>query len=162
MAEDLFKLVTAKLHRLGLELTSKTRKDLVSKGKNASGSLARSLKHRVIMKSGAITFEWSGAKHWGAVDGGRKPSEGGSKGSGKLKSKISKWIKQKGIVPSGNTTHEQLTFLITRKIHEKGYRGTNIFTDNMNKFIPKIEILEPLAQMIGDKLEKELNEFKKA
>lgn len=162
MAEDLFKLVTAKLNRLGLELTSKTRKDLQSKGKNASNKLTRSLNHRVVVKSGAISFRWFGASHWGAVDGGRKPSEGGTKGSGKLKSRISKWIKQKGIVPSGNTTHEQLTFLITRKIHEKGYRGTNIFTKNMEKFIPKIEILEPLAQMIGDKLEKDLNELKKA
>jgi len=156
MAEDIFKLVTGKLNRIGFELTSKTRKDLQSKGKNASASLTRSIKHRVIMKEGAITFEWSALNYWAFVDGGRKP------GKFAPVSAIKKWIKDKGIVPEGNTTIDQLAFLINRKIAEKGIRGTDIFTKNIEKFIPKIQILEPLAQMIGDKLEKELQQLKKA
>ena len=65
------------------------------------------------------------------VDEGRAPSKGGSR-PGKLQAKIRNWVKTKGIRFDG-ISQESTIYLITRKIHREGYKGTGFKSKVINR-----------------------------
>lgn len=119
---------------------NKLQENMMRNGSNASGKLVNSFKTEV--KIGDDTYEVgiNLEDYWYYVNNGRGPTKGG--GNGSLQAKIEEWIKVKRIVPhvgtiktgkqAGKTylpTIHQLAFLITRKIHREGYKGTHFFDD---------------------------------
>lgn len=97
--------------------------------KVASGDLIKSLDTRVIKTAmGTVyTIQLIAEDYLKFVDAGRKPTtSGGAKGTGELLGKIKKWCSLKGIP-------QALAFPITRKIHEKGYKGINVIPKTLNK-----------------------------
>jgi hypothetical protein len=114
------------------------------------------------------------------TDTGRDKTEKGSK-PGKLRPKIQEWIKFKGLVGrSGKTItgtyklkdgtiktytrkltaaqwNKQLSFLIARKIHKKGFNGTNWFSSEITGFTAEIktaifELTGQVAQVAFQKI----------
>ena len=74
-----------------------------------------------------------------------------------LPSAIAKWIEIKPVIPrpDGNgriPTPKQLTYLISRKIHDKGTRGTKDFAKARDGIVPQYyeRIQEALTADIGD------------
>ena len=65
--------------------------------------------------------------YWKYVEGGRPKTMSG--GSGELRRKILEWLEVKRILPTPMKngklpTPKQLAYLISRKIHKEGYKGT--------------------------------------
>lgn len=104
--------------------------DLLRKeNKVASGNLIKSLDTRVIKTAfGTLyTIQLIAEDYLKFVDQGRKPTKsGGAKGSGKLFGEIKKWVRLKGIDSS-------LAYPITRSIHKKGYKGTNVIQKSLQQ-----------------------------
>lgn len=130
--------LTAVLENFAQYFQNKLQENMMRNGSNASGNLVNSFKTEV--KVGEESYEVGIylADYWYYVNNGRGPTRGG--GNGTLLQKIKEWIKVKKIVPHVGTiktgkqagkkylpTIEQLAYLITRKIHREGYKGTHFF-----------------------------------
>lgn len=99
------------------------RTSMDNKGVTASGNFNRSLQYRQTVDTLII----EGPAYAGAIESGRKPSEGGQ---GVLRAIIRKWIDVKGITPTGKISKDSLAYLITRKIHQEGtmlYSGRDYY-----------------------------------
>lgn len=128
------------LENFAVYFQNKLQENMMRNGSNASGNLVNSFKTEV--KIGGDTYEvgiWL-ADYWYYVNNGRGPTRSG--GNGSLLEKIKEWIKVKKIVPHVGViktgkqrgkqylpTINQLAFLITRKIHREGYKGTHFFDE---------------------------------
>ncbi len=135
-----------------------------AKGMRASGKTADSLE---VVDIGLESVKLIGSEVFGALEQGRKPSEGGSK-PGKLIDDIKQWIKDKGIVSDikNDNDNSTLAFLITRKIHREGwkrqgYGGVNlvseVITDSrMQSMINKVgaELTLTIVTRLQDELKK--------
>lgn len=89
----------------------------------------------VVIDKGGLGFKILGAKHIGALIDGRKPtSEGAKESDPTLQEQIFKWIKAKSIQPKERSMSvSSLAFLISRSIHENGYKGKgDIFKTVLN------------------------------
>lgn len=130
----------AVLENFATYFQNKLQENMMKNGSNASGKLVNSFRTEV--KIGEDTYEVgiNLEDYWYYVNNGRGPTKGG--GNGSLQAKIEEWIKVKRIVPHVGTiktgkqtgkkylpTVKQLAFLITRKIHREGYKGTHFFDD---------------------------------
>lgn len=82
---------------------------------NASGFTAASLEYVITPTGGALY----GAGHIFVLETGRGPTTSGGGGGTSLRSKIRRWIDDKGITPEG-ISKDSLAFLIARKIHREG------------------------------------------
>ena len=64
--------------------------------------------------------------YWKWVEGGRDKTKNG--GNGSLRRNLLNWIEVKHILPKPQNgklpTPQQLAYLISRKIHKQGYKGT--------------------------------------
>lgn len=147
--------LTAVLDAFATYFQNKLQENLMRDGSNASGNLVNSIKTEV--KIGDDTYEvgvWL-ADYWYYVNNGRGPTKAG--GNGGLLDKIKEWIKVKKIVPhvgvikTGKNagkqylpTINQLAYLITRKIHREGYKGTGFFdrakADSIEYFQESIDL----------------------
>lgn len=142
----------------GQMLIRNLQKDLEVKKTNASSTLSKSLKFVTEVNQTSVIGTLYAEDYWVFVNDGRGASKGGSK-PGKLKDKIEEWIKQKSIVVNDIST-SSLAFLIARKIHKKGTKGTKVFTNNttviannLQKELPK-ELSETLKNNILTELKK--------
>ncbi len=86
----------------------------------ASGNWERELETFSEVSETKIRLGFTGSYYTYWLQNGRKPTKKGSE-PGKLKDIISQWIKDKGIKARDGISHESLTFLITRKIHKRGW-----------------------------------------
>lgn len=136
-------------------------------GHIASGNLYSSLAGNKKLNTGwffkslgkTMTIELVLPDYWSATDKGRKPSSGN--GSGALRKALEGaggWIAQRKIVPSGGMkingrqytsiqANKMLSFAIAKKIHEKGFEGSNWFSKDLEKF--KGELAKAVEEQFG-------------
>jgi len=139
------------------DLQGSLRKKGVTFGGNDS-KLSNLIRFDISQSKDGITFKLLMPEYGFAVDGGRGSSK--SSNGGKVKSNVLDWVKRKGIV--GKFAKEnlqarlkqqakaknprktlkqlpfekaakQLSFLISRKIHRKGYKGNNFYSEVIDK-----------------------------
>jgi len=153
------------------DLQGSLRKKGVTFGGNDS-QLSNLIRFDIKQTKDGIKFQLLMPEYGFAVDGGRKPSEKGSK-PGQLKNNIEEWVKRKGLVGKFKSKKpvidvakqkeyrkayaeklakgykpkprkrvpgtpfekaaKQLAFLISRKIHRKGYKGNNFYSEVIDK-----------------------------
>lgn len=94
--------------------------------------------------------------YWEYLEYGTGPGRGRDK-YWPNKDAIAKWIEVKPVIPrpDGNKrvpTPKQLTFLISRKIHDKGTQGTHGFQTSREEVLPQYfeKIEQALSEDIGD------------
>jgi hypothetical protein len=119
--------------------------DLNNQGKNATGTLAKSVKFSMAKTGGLISVDFKAKDYWKWVDKGRKP------GKNPPVKPLIRWAKSK-LGLSGEDA-KQAAFAISRFIGKNGTKGTNIFTNNINKFKKDAQKLQ------GKELKADLTEF---
>ena len=97
-------------------------------------------------------------KYWEYLEEGTGPARGRDK-YWPNSSAIAKWVEIKPVIPRPDSnkkipTPKQLTFLISRKIHDKGIKGTHDLERAKEEVIPHYYALieEALTADIGDYL----------
>lgn len=117
----------AVLERFAVALKEEYKSNLIKNDRVASGKLINTLNYEVKDKNGTYTVSLKLQDYWRWIEGGRPPTQNG--GNGDLRRAILEWIKIKPVLPTpikGKLpTPEQLAYLISRKIHREGYKGTN-------------------------------------
>jgi hypothetical protein len=138
----------------GLDITQGLKDSLRKANRNASGKTSDSINFEVFEDSEKLTFQVTANKNILALQDGRKPTKGG--GDGKVKYLIRQWINDKGIVPRDGISKDSLVYLITKKIHEKGYEGTpGLITDVINDSLIDM-ISEGVGGLVGNEFVKEI------
>lgn len=120
---------------------------LATQNINASGKLSASAEDIVLDSQGFVSGSVRANSYWFYRNFGRGPTQNTS-GKGELKKKIRQWIDDKGIVPNGKITKDELAFLVTRKIHKEGYEGKAFVSDTTNVVQPEIDRLIAEAAFI--------------
>jgi len=160
-ADAIFSGIENALNEFGVKLKDDLQKSLRSKGVTFGGQdskLSEAIRVNLNPNPNGITFQLLMPEYGFAVDGGRGSSK--SSNGGKVKSNVLDWVKRKGIV--GKFAKEnlqarlkqqakaknprktlkqlpfekaakQLSFLISRKIHRKGYKGNNFYSEVIDK-----------------------------
>ena len=127
------------------EVVSKSRSNLVRKGKNASGNLSKSISgtYKVSASSFYLSFEMEdygtfqdlgvrGAKSSTKAPNSPYKMGTGTAPKGLFKTAINAWVVRKGIAPRENgkfTDRAQMLFNIRRSIYNTGIRPSMFFTD---------------------------------
>jgi hypothetical protein len=128
-------------------------------GRNASGETSMGIEYKVIEDGDVTRLQILGASHLFELEDGRGPTTQG--GSGVVREKIKDWIRAKGI--TSNLTEDSLAFLISRKIHREGYKGTkgvlsDVFSEErinaIGNSIAELQTME-IALFIDDNIKKE-------
>jgi len=124
--------------------------DLNKEGKNATGTLAKSLRFSQAVTSGMITVNFKAKDYWKWVDKGRRPGK-----QPPIKPLI-RWAKVK-LGLSGNDA-VSAAFAISKTIARKGTKGINTFTNNINKYKQDIDKLrnKELKQDVSEFIRKAL------
>ncbi len=158
-ADAIFSGIENALNEFGVKLKDDLQKSLRSKGVTFGGQdskLSEAIRVNLNPNPNGITFQLLMPKYGFAVDSGRKAAAVSREGQ----EKITEWVKRKGIV--GKFAKEnlqarlkqqakaknprktlkqlpfekaakQLSFLISRKIHRKGYKGNNFYSEVIDK-----------------------------
>lgn len=113
---------------------------LATQNINASGKLSASAEDVIVDSEGFVSGSVRANSYWFYRNFGRGPTQNTS-GKGELKKKIRQWIDDKGIVPDGKITKDELAFLVTRKIHREGYEGKAFVSDTTSVVQPEIDRL---------------------
>lgn len=127
------------------ELVNDIINDLNNQGKNASGTLAKSVKFSLAKSGGLISVDFKAKDYWKWVDKGRRP------GKQPPVKPLIRWARTK-LGLSGKEA-ERAAYAISRFIGKNGTKGTNIFTNNINKFKKDAQKLQ------GKELKADLTEF---
>ena len=112
-----------------------------------TGKLYKSLDSDLAVAANSISLKFRMEEYGIAIDKGREKSGSGS--GGNLYPKILEWVKRKGLRPRDskgkfqawkNKEKQQrgIAFVVTRKIHRFGYKGTNFFTDAFEEKYKKL------------------------
>jgi hypothetical protein len=133
------KAVVKLLEKAGEQMVDKMIDTLIKNKSVATGKLGRSLKPEVTYSNGVYSLEIDGELYGKFVDQGRKP------GSYAPVNAITQWIKVKRIRPQKGVTVESLSYLINRKIKDKG--------------IPARPFIKPSVQFILNRLEDQLKDL---
>lgn len=121
--------LTDLLNGIGNKTVNDLRASMEKYGRNATGETSQAIRYEVQDKGQVVTFIVSGPEHLEALEKGRGPSTGDD--GGVLKDKILDWIRAKPV--TSNLDENTLAFLITRKIHRVGFKGTaGLITDVIN------------------------------
>jgi hypothetical protein len=138
----------------GLDITQGLKDSLRKANRNASGRTSDSINFEIFEDSDKLTFQVVANKSIRALQDGRKPTENG--GTGKVKYLIRQWINDRGIIPKDGISKDSLVYLITRKIHEKGYKGTpGLIDDVINDSLIDI-ITQGVGGIVGNEFVKEI------
>ena len=116
--------LTDVLQRFADELEREYKQNLKDNNRIATGTLYNTAKCEVIKGEYVVVFHLQ--DYWRHVEAGRDKTL--NNGDGALRRNILKWIEVKKILPkpiNGKLpTPQQLAYIISKKIHEKGYKGT--------------------------------------
>lgn len=149
MATDISILTESVAEALAL-FRDEMKQQLESNGINASGKLDDSVTDIVITSDGFISGSVQALAYWYYTNYGRGPTQR-SGGTGEVRAKVRQWIDDKGITPRDaangrKVTKDELAFLITRKIHRKGYEGKLYISEVIDKVQPLVDaIIEKAA-----------------
>lgn len=115
------------LERYAVALRNEYQDNLIRSDRVASGDLLNTVEYEVKDKNGTYTVSLRLQDYWKWVESGRPPTQKG--GNGDLRTAILEWIKIKPVLPHTDKngklpTPQQLAYLISRKIHNEGYEGT--------------------------------------
>lgn len=129
MEDDLIKYdhLREVLERYAIALRNEYQDNLIRSDRVASGKLLNSIEYTITDKKGTYVVSLKLQDYWKWIEGGRPPTTGG--GNGDLRRAILDWIKVKPVLPRADKngklpTPQQLAYLISRKIHNEGYEGT--------------------------------------
>lgn len=165
MADELisFPRTTAVLEELAAEFKAGYIKNLVRSGRFTyfgSDRLVDTITAEVTVDGKTFTASLNMNKYWEYVEYGTGPERGRSQ-YWPNSSAIAKWIEIKPVIPrpDGNgriPTPKQLTYLIGRKIHESGTKGSHDFKKTQEEIIPNYydRIGQALSEDIGDYIRK--------
>jgi hypothetical protein len=121
-----------------LFITHELRDNLRSQDKIVTGKTADSINFEILETPTKTTFQIIADKNLVIQEQGRGPTK--NPGPGQVKKSIKQWIKDKGI--RSELSDDSLAFLISRKIHREGFKGTPGLISSV--------INEKLAQSITD------------
>lgn len=108
--------------------------DLNKQDKNASMSLAKSLKLETAETAGIVSVRFKAKSHWKYVDGGRK------KGTRPPIGPLQRWVTVKLGISDENDS-KSIAFAIAKNIEKNGIKPTYIFRNNVDKFKSKLKTL---------------------
>lgn len=154
----------AEMGQIGKELRRRFRQSLSQQGKNASGTLSKSIRYENYERRGEVLLDFEMAEYADFVNKGvrgskRSPFTGQSKspykfgsGTGRkggLRSGIDRWVVRKGLDGVRDdqgrfVSRKSMVFLISRAIYERGLKPT-FFIDRPLKKMEK-EIPERLSK----------------
>lgn len=133
-----FKNIRQYLNYLGNTLVNNYRNNLKNRNVDATGKLGNTLSFKVVSEDGVLAVDLSLEDYWKYVEYGRQ--------AGKFPpiSSIKEWIKVKPVIPNIKNGHlptvEELSYLISRKIAQKGILPRPILSDSIDELdINKIE-----------------------
>ena len=161
MAEELLELTRTEqvLKQLAEEVRLEYIHNFVRSGHNTMygrGRLVDTITTVVTVDGNSFTASLRMNKYWEYLEEGTGPARGRDKYWPPSEA-IAKWIEIKPVIPrpDGNgriPTPKQLNFLIRRKIHDKGTRGTKDFAKARDGIVPQYyeRIQEALTADIGD------------
>lgn len=119
-----FDNLRAVLERFAVELEAEYKNNLKKNNRIATGTLYNTAKCEVVKGEYLVVFHLQ--DYWKWVEGGRDKTKNG--GNGSLRRNLLNWIEVKHILPKPQNgklpTPQQLAYLISRKIHKQGYKGT--------------------------------------
>lgn len=119
-----FDNLRAVLERFAVELEAEYKNNLKKNNRIATGKLHDTAKCEVVKGEYLVVFHLQ--DYWKWVEGGRDKTKNG--GNGELRRNLLNWIEVKHILPKPQNgklpTPQQLAYLISRKIHKQGYKGT--------------------------------------
>lgn len=143
----------------GLKVENSLKAAMAQANRNASGKTSESIQFEVTANRETVTLQVVADKNILALQDGRGKSEKGSK-PGKLKDIIKEWIRVRGITPEERNgkipTEKSLIFLITRKIHREGYKGTpGLIDDIINDSLIDL-IQREVAEIVGNEFVNEI------
>lgn len=163
MADELieFKRTGEVLMRLAEEVRMGYIKNLVRSGHPTyfgTGRLTDTITANVTVDGHSFSATLRMNKYWEYLEEGTGPARGRDK-YWPNSSAIAKWVEIKPVIPRPDSnkkipTPKQLTFLISRKIHDKGIKGTHDLERAKEEVIPHYYALieEALTADIGDYL----------
>jgi hypothetical protein len=116
-----------------LFITHELRDNLRSQDRVVTGKTADSINFEVTETKDKTTFTVFASKTLSILQTGRGPTRN-SGGTGQVRKSILQWIKNRGI--KADIPDESLAFLIARKIHREGFKGTpglisSVINDNL-------------------------------
>lgn len=135
------------LEEYGQFLVQEMRSEMSQKGVNASGKLSNSIHYIFSTDNGDYSVSLGLEDYYQYIlKDGRGPTR--NSGNGQLRDRIKEWIEVKHIIPQPDRngkipTVEQLSYLIARKIHREGYKGSGIWQSS----------IEATNQMYMDKID---------
>lgn len=107
--------------------------DLNKQDKNASMSLAKSLKLETAETAGIVSVRFKAKSHWKYVDGGRKPGTRPPIGP------LQRWVQVK--LGKDEEDSKRMAYAIAKNIEKNGIKPTYIFRNNVDKFKSKLKTL---------------------
>ena len=126
------------------EVVDLQRNFLVSKGKIASGDLVNSIGYQVVESAKGKSVEFLADDYWVYVEYGRRAGD-----KFPPPQPIAQWIRERRIRPSAGVTQEQLVYLISRAIADKGIRPTP-FVEASEQAVLKFVEGESLLQALEE------------
>lgn len=121
--------LSPKLYDIGMEIALNYKNELRRKNAVASGDLIN-FQWDITPSENSLKLQFFLPEYWRYIEYGRRKTVNHS--DGKLQEKILRWIKEKGITPKDGISKKTLAYLITRKIHRKGYKPRNCLQNALN------------------------------
>lgn len=139
---ELSELIADVAQKWGTELTEDIRTSAINKGHDASGSLIASFKPLTTVEPDGVHFVLEAEDYYEFPDKGRLPTKSGGDGAlyrsltgfngwlatGKGATILQSFMADNKLKDRVKA-NKALSFLIARKIHKFGYKGTNYFSE---------------------------------
>jgi hypothetical protein len=143
------------LYDLGRDIANAYKNQLRKDDAVASGDLVN-FKWDIVNTPDSLKLQFTLPFYWKYIENGRGPTI--RSGNGSLRKSITEWIQDKGIVVPPKMTIEQLSFLISRKIHREGYEGRECLKKAKIKSKPLIEdFVNTIVKLYNNDIYKEIN-----
>ena len=147
--------IMAQMDKFGADLVKELAQQLILSGKEATGSLVKSLDYELIELLGDIVINITANDYLYYVDKGRKPNR-----KAPPSGVIVKWMDVKGIKGRDKKTgrfikKESAAFLIARSIGKKGIKPTNVIKKSINR------LLKAKSKLIAKAAGEDLKEYTK-
>jgi len=140
----------------GKIVVKELQENLDKKGKNAKQTLRNSIHWAAKSEGFNVKFQLLLNDYYEVVDKGRPPTI--NKGGGRLLPAIKQWIRDKPIVPKADKkgkvpSIDSLAFMITRKIHRFGFKGSNFYTDVFKDGSKEDKLTKGITKILGNNMQ---------